>query len=255
MLFKVILAVSAITSLASAAPKKQEPRILQHDDVILPRADGGYDVMKDWEWSHIELRMEREAREREMENKRRALSGEILPVGANTAPGLVERAGACEQSSEIQILTDGSFTDWDVAMSPVISAGGGQALVAVSKGYSVANSLTVSTSTEFTLIENMLKTSIEISYGVTWTSTDTQTFTFYMTPGDYGLVVSNPLTRRVTGNAYTGCTDSPTVSTFTADSRTAQTFGGDLSWVTGPIRLCNSTTYPVPYCIGNGAHS
>lgn len=252
MLFTEILATFALTGLVSAAPQKQVPRILQHDDVILPRADGGFDVMKDWEWSHIELRMQREARAREMENKRAALAGEGISAGANNMMGLAERGG-CEQSQEVQILTDESFLDSDVAMSPVISAGGGQVLVAISKGYSVADQLTVSKQIDLTLVASLLSASIQYSSGTTWTTTDTLTFTFYLSAGDYGLVVSNPLTRRLTGSVLTGCTDSPDVIGYTADSRSSQVFG-DLSWVTGPIRLCNSTTYPVPNCIGSDWH-
>ncbi|KXH38347.1 hypothetical protein CSIM01_09692 [Colletotrichum simmondsii] len=71
--------------------------------------------------------------------------------------------------------------------------------------------------------------------------------------GDYGLVVSQPNVRRVTGNIFSGCTDSPTVDAFTSDSYSDQSYG-NLAWVKGVIRLCNSTTYPVPYCIGQGEH-
>lgn len=249
MLFKNTIVAFALSGLATATPPKQEPRILQYDDVILPRADGGYDIMKRWEWSDIERRMEREARDRAMEHKRAAVAGDTIPAWANLGLGRRD----CEQSSEVQVLSDTNFTDWDVAMSPVIGAQGGQATVAVTKGYSVANSVTVGVSSELTIVEAVFKASMKMDYGTTWTSTDSQTFTYWVTPGQYGVVVSNPYTRRIAGNVISGCTDSPTTSTFTADSRTSQTFG-DLAWVSGPIYLCNSTTYPVPYCVGTGTH-
>lgn len=250
MLFRNTIIALALGGLASATPAKQEPRILQYDDVILPRADGGYDIMKKWEWSHIERRMEKAAREQAMENKRAALAGDTIPPWANLDVGKRD----CEESREVQILTDTNFTDTDIPMSPVIGGQGGQATVAVTKGYSVANSLTVGISEEITFVKDLFSASMKIDYGTTWTSTDSQTFTYWVNPGEYGVVVSNPFTRRITGNVLSGCSDSPTTSTFTADSRSSQTYG-DLSWVRGPIYLCNSTTYPVPYCVGDGTHT
>lgn len=256
MLFTTTILALALSSLASAKPAKQpEPRILHYDDVILPRADGGYDIMKRWEWSHIELRMEREARRQAEDNKRAALSGATLSPWANLHMPSASKRDDCEESTEVQVLTDTNFTDVDVAMSPVIGGNGGQATVAVTKGYSVANSLTVGISETFTFIKDVFQASMSIDYGTTWTSTDTQTFTYWVTAGEYGVVVSNPFTRRLTGNVNTGCTDSPTSTTFSADSRSSQTYAGDLSWVRGPIYLCNSTVYPVPYCVGDGTHT
>lgn len=241
--------VAAMAAVVSAMPAtSKEPILLGHDDVILPRADGGFDIMKDWEWDHIERRLEREARLAEAtEAKRRALSGETIPEGANLS------RRDCEESTEMQVLSDTSFFDWDVAMSPVIGATGGQAIVMVNKGYQVSNALAVGVSTKVTLIENVLDVGMDITSTTTWTTIDSQTFSFYVTEGQYGVVISNPSTRRVTGNLLDGCTDSPTVTPFTSDSRTSQQFG-DLSWVQGPIRLCNSTSYPVPFCQGTGNH-
>lgn len=77
---------------------------------------------------------------------------------------------------------------------------------------------------------------------------------FSVPAGQWGVVVSNPYTRRLSGNVVSGCTDSPTTEEFSSDSYTSQSYG-DLSWVTGPIRICNSSTYPVPYCVGTGTHT
>jgi hypothetical protein len=256
MLFTNLAVVLPLVGLAAAAPSKQEPRILFHDDVILPRADGGYDVMKDWEWTDVERRMEKEARERAEEEKRRSLAGETIPVGANRIGRESEAQDQrrCEQSSEVQVLTDTHFTNWDVAMSPVIGATGGQATVAVTKGYTVSNSVSVGAGADLTLVKDVFSVSMSIEYGHTWTTSDTQTFTYFITPGQYGLVVSNPYTRRITGNYVTGCTDSPSFEAFTSDSYQDQNYSG-MSWVAGPIRLCNSTTYPIPFCVGTGTHT
>lgn len=259
MLFRNTFAACAFACLVSAAPKQQQqPRELTYDDVILPRPDGSYEVMKKWEWSHLEQRMEREARSRAMENKRAALAGETVPAGVAGREALARRADDCEKSEEIQMLTDEYFTNWDVAMSPVIGAQGGNAMVAVSKGYTIANQVTVSVGTimgPFPPVYPWLQITAGIDTSKTWTSSDTQTFTFTVMPGDYGVVVSNPYTRRITGNYRSGCTDSPTIDPFVSDSYEDQVFGDmELSWVKGPIYLCNSTTYPVPFCNGEGEH-
>lgn len=244
----------AVAGIVSAAP--HQPRVLQFDDVILPRADGGYDVMKDWEWSHIERRIQQREREVAEEAKRAALAGETSHLAARGGANIAtprDLEARCEESTEIQKLTDTTFTDWDVAMSPVIAATGGTASVMVSRGYSVANSLSVGVSAELTLIEDVFKTSLSITTTTTWTSTDTSTLTYGVPAGQYGVVVSNPYTRRITGNVLSGCTDSPTVTGFSSDSRTDQSFGS-LAWVAGPIYMCNSSTYPIPYCVGTGTH-
>lgn len=255
MFTKYATALVALAALASAVPRgTKEPRILSHDDVILPRADGGFDIMKDWEFEDLERRLEREARAAiATENKRRTIAGETIPLGSFTARDEQLQARACEESTELQVLTDGEFTDWDVAMSPVIGATGGQALVMVTKGYQVANSLSI-TLKEDVSVPEVFTVSLGIETGWTWTSIDQQSFTFYINPGQYGVVVSNPWTRRVTGNLLSGCTDTPTVEPWVSDSRFNQTFGS-LSWVSGPIKLCNSSSYPVPYCVGTGEHS
>lgn len=254
MLFKNSAAVLALVGLAAAVPAKKEPQILFHDDVILPRADGGFDVMKDWEWTDIERRMEKEQRERAVEEKRRSLAGENIPDGANV--GLYESniQRRCDESTEVQVLTDSQFTNWDVAMSPVIGANGGQATVAVTKGYSVTNTISVGTGADYTVQKEIFKVSMKIDYSYSWTTSDTQTFTYYLTPGQYGVVVSNPYTRRITGNFLSGCGDSPNYEAYTSDSYESQDYTG-MSWVAGPIRLCNATSYPIPYCVGTGTHN
>lgn len=95
---------------------------------------------------------------------------------------------------------------------------------------------------------------MSIDTSETWTTTDTLTYNFNVPNGQYGVVVSNPNTHRVTGNVLSGCTDSPTSDPFTSDSYTQQESNG-LTWVQGPIHLCNSSSYPIPYCVGTGTHA
>lgn len=122
------LALFALLGLSYAKPA---PTVLQHDDVLVLRSDGQPLVMKSWDYKIEEDKREVQRRKA---NK--------LPRVAAPSPKTDKR---CEQSTEVQVLTDSYFNDWDVAMSPVISnTGSASALVAVSKGYSLTNTVTVS---------------------------------------------------------------------------------------------------------------
>lgn len=110
----------------------------------------------------------------------------------------------------------------------------------------------VTESASYTIAE-VLTLSFSITVSTTWTTTDTETFTFWVPPGEHGLVVSQPLVRRITGNYVSGCNDAPNYEPFTSDSYSSQTYNS-MSWVRGPIILCNSTEYPVPFCNGEGSH-
>lgn len=95
--------------------------------------------------------------------------------------------------------------------------------------------------------------SLSITVSTSWTTENSQTFSFWVPAGQHGVVVSQPYVRRVTGNLVTGCADSPNYEPFTADSYSSQTYT-EMTWVKGPIVLCNSTEYPIPFCNGNGVH-
>ncbi|KAG8157166.1 hypothetical protein KVR01_012874 [Diaporthe batatas] len=231
----------ALLSLLGAAQAAATPKILSFDDVIVPSDDGkSFSVMKTWEYGIQESK-------REMLNKRAGYAPPSLP-----AAGALDRR--CDETTEVQVTSDTSFNNWDVAMSPVIANTGSEtALVSVSKGYEIGNSISITESVSYTIIPAVLKMSFSITYTTTWTTTDSETFNFWVPPGQNGLVVSQPLVRRITGNYVTGCTDSPKYEPFTADSYDSQDYNG-MSWVRGPILLCNSTEYPVPFCNGQGVH-
>lgn len=121
----------ALLSLLGAAHALAPPKILAPDDVIVPNDDGSYSIMKDFEYGIQKSK-------REMLNKRAKHS----PPTSRAVVGDLERR--CDETTEVQVLTDTNFNNWDVAMSPVISnTGSSMATIAVTKGYSIANSLTV----------------------------------------------------------------------------------------------------------------
>ncbi|KAE9565828.1 hypothetical protein CGMCC3_g17991 [Colletotrichum fructicola] len=129
--------------------------------------------------------------------------------------GLARRA--CRKSTEVQVMSDDQFFNWDVAISPILSSHRGTTRASTSKGYSVGNSVSTLAST--------------------------------VPEGQHGLVVSQPLVRRVTGRLLTGCSHRPISTPFTSDTYTDQSFG-NLDFVKSVIRLCNTTVYPVLYYDG-----
>ncbi|WYZ33997.1 hypothetical protein EsH8_I_000273 [Colletotrichum jinshuiense] len=226
-----VLAATGLIGAAAAAPA---PVALNFDDVIVVGENGAHQIMKSAEYDALQAR-----------------------AALTTAPAIKDIEGVsrrgCAESTEVQVTSDSEFLNWDVAISPVLSSLGGSATVSVANGYSIANSVTVGSSVTGSFAEGVLGISLSVSYSETWTTTETQTLGFTVPDGQYGLVVSQPSVRRVTGNILSGCTDSPTKSEFTSDTYSSQSYG-NLAWVKGVIRLCNSTTYPVPYCNGNGEH-
>lgn len=241
MSFKAF-AVLALVGLGQASPLNSQ--ILQHDDVLVLR-DGKAVVMKSWDYT-----LEEDKRE----VQRRKTDGAGAAAAARAAASGRVSGRGCEESTEVQVTTDTYFNNWDVAMSPVIgNTGSSAASVSVSSGYSVSDSISVTEGVSATL-EAVLTVSMSLTYSETWTTSETTTFTFNVPSGQYGLVISNPFTHRVAGNVLSGCTDAPTSDAFSTDSFTSATYGS-LSWVEGPITLCNSSTYPVPFCVGSGTHS
>lgn len=258
----MLFSTFTILAILGASQAKPAPKVLEFDDVLLLREDGDHVVMKKWDYQ-----IEEDKREVQRRREARANVGRAPAMSAKLDK-------KCEESTEVQVLTDENFNDWDVAMSPVIgNTGSSVATVAVAKGYSIADAVSVSPeggpdcddrAVELTLtcqvsetvgvtLESVLTASLSLSYTNTYTTTDTQTFSFNVPNGQYGLVISNPYVHRVTGNVLSGCTDSPTAETFSTSSYTSQTYG-DLEWVKGPIVMCNSSTYPVPFCVGEGEH-
>ncbi|EFQ27408.1 hypothetical protein CGRA01v4_04487 [Colletotrichum graminicola] len=228
-----ILTTAGLLGVAVAAPAPS-PVALNFDDVVVVGHDGTHQIMKSAEYDALQQ------------------SGSALAPAPPLKIRDVSRRD-CAQSTEIQIMSDDEFLNWDVAISPVLSSNGGAATVSVSNGYSIANTVTVNAGITAT-IEKVIGLSLSVSYAQSWTTTETQTIGFSVPEGQFGVVVSQPSVRRVTGNVLSGCTDSPDKSSFVSDTYTSQSYGS-LSWVKGVIRLCNSTTYPIPYCIGQGTHS
>ncbi|KAF4478501.1 hypothetical protein FAGAP_12381 [Fusarium agapanthi] len=222
----------ALISLVSVTQAAAAPKILSPDDVIVLKTDGTSQIMKAADLERLET----------------------APAVNTKAPSKrdIERR-SCE-SSEVQVLSEKEFLNWDVPMSPVVSSlYGSKATVSVTSGYTIANSLNVGTSFSIPLIEDILTASLSIDYTATWTSSQQQSLSFQVPDNHHGLIVSQPYVRRVQGNVLDGCGDEIEKTEFTSDSYESQSYG-DLEWVRGIIRLCSSETYPIPFCNGEGEH-
>ncbi|KAH8601886.1 hypothetical protein B0O99DRAFT_607673 [Bisporella sp. PMI_857] len=237
MLSRNLLITFALVGMTSATPR---PIALNYDDVVLLNADGSSTVVK--------------------ENEYTALVSRGLLQPAPQAPSLDSRDARktkhrrCDESNEVQVTSDATFLNWDVPMSPVISAQGGGAQVSVTAGYEISNSLSVGVGVEASLIKDILSISMTVEYSQSWTTTQEQSLFYNVPDGQFGVIVSQPLVRRVEGNYLSGCTDSWDKKSFVSDTYSSRQFG-NLNWVQGVIRLCNSSSYPIPYCIGDGAHA
>ncbi|KAF4989466.1 hypothetical protein FDECE_14706 [Fusarium decemcellulare] len=230
MVSPVALALFGLLSVSQAAVPRSTT--LSPDDVIVLAKDGSSQVMKATEFEALE-------------------AAPPLPLNKKQVASS-KKARRCEKSTEVQVTSDKEFLNWDVAISPVISSTGGKATVSVSSGYSISNSVSVGGSYGVS-IESILSLSLTVDYTESWSSSQEQSLTFEVPDGQHGVIVSQPYVRRVEGNILSGCTDSPDKEGFVSDSYSSRSYG-NLNWVDGLIRLCNSTTYPIPYCNGDGAH-
>ncbi|KAK2053103.1 hypothetical protein LY76DRAFT_668618 [Colletotrichum caudatum] len=236
---------------AAAAAVSVHPRMLNVDDVVLLSPDGNSRVMKAADY---------DALERAAAMAHAPASAPLSPRGATTSSSsstsrITRRRRGCEQSSELQTLSETTFVDWDVPMSPVVQAvGDNKAVVSIAPGYSVSNSLKIRARLRVRLEGIIHRIGRDMAWGTTWTTTEENTYRYTMTGGLYGIIVSQPYVRRVEGVLLSGCTDSPDVDPFEYDSYSNHTYG-HLQWVTGVIRLCVNETYPIPFCVGQGFHS
>lgn len=243
MQFRQTLQLLVAAGIVSASPAQNRPRTLNFDDVILLNSDGSTSIIKENEYAGLIARG--------------VLSTEAPSTHAvrDTIPPKmrVKARRGCEESTEIEVLSNTTFIGSDVGLSPVVSAAGGSATVSIEAGYEIGNELSVGSSLTAGN-EDILALSLSVDFTQSWTSSASTSMEYTVPDGQYGIVVSQPMTTRVTGTLLSGCTDSPTSTNFTSDSYTSQDIAG-MAWVTGVVRLCNSTTYPIPYCVGSGTHA
>jgi hypothetical protein len=231
MIPSTLLALISLASVSQAAATK---KILSPDEVIVLKTDGTSQVMKAADFHALE-------------------TAPAVTKHTSTSKRGLQRRG-CEESTEVQVLSDKEFLNWDVAMSAVVSSlGGSVGTVSVTSGFSISNQVSVGVSFDVSLIESILGVSMSVDYSQSWTSDQQQSLSFEVPKDHHGIIVSQPYVRRVEGNVLSGCTNNPSKTSFVSDTYESQSYG-NLEWVKGVIRLCSSKTYPIPFCNGEGSH-
>lgn len=236
-----LLALGLVSASNAAAVR----RSLAADDVIVLGVDGSTQVMKATEFAALEARAAAPAAPEDL------FSTSSAPMSPADESALSRR---CAYTREVQVLSDTEFLNWDVAMSPIISSVGGKGSVTVTAGSEISNTISVGASVSLASLDQIFGMSLSVETSETWSSSYEQSLTFEVPEGEHGLIVSQPYVRRIQGNVWQGCADNLQKIPFMSDSYTDRKFGDNLNWVAGLIRLCNSTSYPIPYCIGDGFH-
>ncbi|RDW78379.1 hypothetical protein BP5796_06231 [Coleophoma crateriformis] len=187
-----------------------------------------------------------------------SINGTVVPYSnatgavANAKREALAQRDDCQWHEVYTINPTEKFLNWDVPMSSVVHATGNSLTVAVTEGYSIANSISVGASAAYTPIEKILTLTLSIDYTRSWTSTYSAAYSFGVPFGKYAAVVSNPSTTRVSGKVDYGCVGNPSESyEFHADSYTSHGYS-NLNWVDGTISLCTGDTWPLHMCLGDG---
>lgn len=253
---------------ASASPLT--PRKLQFDDVILVGSDNRMSIMKEAEYNQLQAR--HELNERFTNTKRELEYGQVEDLiyqFRQTSPRATKpqpeyspsdvHQRKCLESTETQVINDTNLLDWDTQMSPVVGAQGSKASVSVTKGYTLHTELSIGLEAEGVpiiapIVNKFLGDIPGINMEEVYHTEQELSITFEVPPGQYGVIVSQPFVRRIEGKVLTGCTDAPVVTPWWSHSYYSKTVGG-MNWVDGIIRMCNSSSYPVPYCNGWGEHA
>ncbi|GKT51423.1 uncharacterized protein ColSpa_11604 [Colletotrichum spaethianum] len=237
MVSSSLFVVLGLAALAFAAPNP--PRILAADDIVLLNHDGTSRIMKAADYEALEIA----AAVRNSFDSHDNIT---------STPGIVRRG--CEKSNEVQVMSDESFLNSDVAISPIASSlGNVTTTLRVSNGFKVANHLKIGSQITFGG-DSIVKVSLGMNLDIEWSTSQENSLKYEVPANMYGVIVSQPYVRRMQGHLLSGCTDSPAKTPFTADTYESQSYGS-LSWVKGVIRLCSSETYPIPYCVGQGQHT
>ncbi|KAF6802517.1 hypothetical protein CMUS01_15330 [Colletotrichum musicola] len=223
--------LSSVTALPSS-------RTYAPDDVIVILSDGSTGVMKAAEYDLLE-----------------AGTPVASPAASQNDTAASPISRRCEQSTEFQVISDEVLLGWDIAISPIAASIDGDATIAVSAGHSVSNTLSIGSSISTSFAEGILGMSMSIDYSQTWSTENSQSLSFAIPAGKYGVIISQPSIRRITGHVWSGCTDGPERkrTDFTSDSYENQNYGSML-WIKGVLRLCSSDKYPIPFCNGQGEH-
>jgi hypothetical protein len=159
----------------------------------------------------------------------------------------------CSVTAMLITRTD-RFSDWDMQMSPIVSARNRDATISVTQTYTVTDTLTVSGSFSPTVITNWLTGQVGASVSRSWATATAITVGGTVASGNTGAMVVNAWKTRRYGEVRQGCIGSQrVVATFMSDTYESGAYRG-VSWIRGPISLCERPGFlnRVPRCQGGG---
>ncbi|PVI05604.1 hypothetical protein DM02DRAFT_668243 [Periconia macrospinosa] len=246
-----LLTLLTTASFALAAPAA-EPIKIGVDDVILYSNSGRYSIMK-----RDDLQIIQDLRaNKTLPPKPAYLSGYHSPPNSTTGAGNSSAApvvARADNDGSVRLIVPSppqDFLGWDVIMSAVVK--GSPTTLSVTSGYSIANTVSVGVSSQFTLVKDFLSATMSVSYDMSWTSTTTQQFSSEVPAGKYGAFVCNPRTHRESGVVFEGKIGEEGTSTYyQGDSFASKSYAG-LEWVDGVILLCTGDEFPLKRCVGDG---
>jgi len=244
------LALAASTLVSSAA---LQARHIQPDEVIVFGANGRTEVVKMADYE-AELARTNTTIGRPDSPFDHATSWESPIEGDDFSEDAGNATALDKRCTNVRLIVrnkDSDFLDWDIPLSSALHATGETNTIAVTSGYSISDSITVSASVDYTFIKDVLSASVGISYTTSWSSQYAAAYTTGVPKGKWGMMVSNPRVYRRSGYAKVGCIGSQRSTYFQADQHFSNNYKG-LAWVQGSISLLTSNTYPLKKRIGSG---
>lgn len=249
----ILSAILAASSLVSSAAIK--PRTIGLDEILVFGAEGRHEIVKLADY-HAELARTNTTIRRPDSPFDSAETWES-PLDSSASENSNSNSNSSDISkrcTNVRLIVrnkDSDFLDWDVPMSSAFHAARAEGSIAVTAGYSISDSISVSNQVDFTFVKDVMSASVGISYTTQWTSEYSAAYTSPVPKGMWGIMVSNPRVYRRSGFAKVGCIGSQRSTYFQADQHYSNDYKG-LSWVQGSISLCTSNSYPIRKCIGSG---
>jgi hypothetical protein len=154
-----------------------------------------------------------------------------------------------------------TWNGWDVQLTPVIGTG---VTTSIIRGRTVAEKISIggNIAGNYKFDHRTAGLTVKFEYSKTWTTSDTLSINFGSVYRKWGVGVVNPKVHRTFGllqmvevtNAWwekDPCTEPTNVAPFTNADRY---FDGPGGFAYGNYVLCQSDSYPIPFCTGNGFH-
>ncbi|KAJ3954346.1 hypothetical protein N0V92_009162 [Colletotrichum tropicale] len=160
---------------------------------------------------------------------------------------------SCDATTSVVTDSTVTFIDWDVQMSPVVTADLTGMDIFVMKGYTVTNTVAVGADIDIKWIKDKLGTNFGVNFARSWSTQTTVNIKGTVSPGYSGCMITKPFKTRRSGRVFTGCPGSLVEKgTWMADAYKEGGYEG-VSWVSGTITICQKNgSIPLSRCEGDG---